>query len=139
MDDFRSQLSATIDDMLAQGVQPVFMVIDLTGMEVIKKSHGQESLDKFRQAVIGAITSAANGCDAFTYGEDRAVAILAGFDRLKTFALADKLRRSLPYLAQSFDCILQPEFDIFEYDAAIGVAGLIAQLVKRPPRRDDVA
>jgi hypothetical protein len=139
MDDFRSQLTATIEEMLAQGTVPVFMVVDLYGVEHIKKMHGQESLDKFRTAVTAAITSAGHGCDAFTYGEDRIVAILGGLDRLKTFALADKLRRSLPYLAQSFDFILQPEFDIIEYDAAVGVAGLVGQLAKPRPNRDNVA
>ena len=139
MDDFRSQLASVIDEMLAQGADPVFMVIDLQGVENIKKVHGQESFDKFREAAINAISSASHGADAFTYGEDRIVAILAGFDRLKTFALADKLRRTLPYLAQSFDCILMPDFDILEYDATAGVAGLIAQLVKRRPRDEDVA
>lgn len=139
MDDFRTQLSAVIDGMLAEGVKPVFLVIDLYGVERIKQMHGQESLDKFREATTGAITSAGRGCDAFTYGEDRIVAILPGFERLKTFALADKLRRSLPYLAQSFDFALHPEFDVLEYDAASGVAGLISQLIKRRERTEDVA
>jgi hypothetical protein len=52
------------------------------------------------------------------YGEERIVAILAGFDRLRTFAMIEKLRRGLPLLAQSFDCFLRPEFDVLEYDAA---------------------
>jgi hypothetical protein len=117
----------------------VFLVIDLYGVERIKQMHGQESIDKFRAAATGAITSAGSGCDAFTYGEDRIVAILPGFERLKTFALADKLRRSLPYLAQSFDFALQPEFDMLEYDETTGVAGLINQLVKRRERTSDAA
>jgi hypothetical protein len=139
MDDFRTQLSAVIEGMLAEGVEPVFLVIDLYGVERIKQMHGQESIDKFRAAATGAITSAGSGCDAFTYGEDRIVAILPGFERLKTFALADKLRRSLPYLAQSFDFALQPEFDMLEYDETTGVAGLINQLVKRRERTSDAA
>lgn len=139
MDDFRSQLNDVISEMVANGVEPVFMVVDLQGIETIKRAHGQESLDKFRDAAINAITSAGRGCDAFTYGEDRIVAILGGFDRLKTFSMADKLRRGLPYLAQSFDCIIRPEFDILEFDATSGVAGLVSQLVKRPTRREDVA
>lgn len=138
MDDFRSQLSAVIDEMLAAGVEPVFLVVDLDGVEVIRHSHGQESLDKFRKAAVSAVASAGSGCDAFTYGEDRIVAILPGLDRLKTFALAEKLRRGLPYLGQSFDFVLQPEFDIFEYEPATGVAGVIARLIKRP-RDADVA
>lgn len=139
MDDFRSQLSATIDDLIARGIDPVFMVVDLYGVEHIKKMHGQESLDKFREAATTAITSAGGGCDAFTYGEDRIVAILPGYNRLKTFALADKLRRGLPYLAQSFDFLLTPEFDMLEFDATSGVAGLMAQLVQRRSRAEDVA
>jgi hypothetical protein len=139
MDDFRTQLSTVIDGMLAEGVKPVFLVIDLYGVERIKQMDGQESLDKFRAAATGAITSAGGGCDAFTYGEDRIVAILPGFERLKTFALADKLRRSLPYLAQSFDFALQPEFDVLEYDETTGVPGLISQLVKRRDRARDAA
>ncbi|MDP9235793.1 MAG: hypothetical protein M3P30_00090 [Chloroflexota bacterium] len=140
MDDFRSQLTAMIDDMTARGIAPAFLVVDLYGVERIKTAHGQESLDKFRAAATAAITSAAHGCDTFTYGEDRIVAVLEGFDRRKTFALADKLRRGLPYLAQSFDFILRPEFDVLEYDATSGVAGLIAQLVTpRPPNREEVA
>ncbi len=136
MDDFRSQLSDVINEMVANGVEPVFMVVDLHGIETIKRAHGQESLDKFRDAAINAITSAGHGCDAFTYGEDRIVAILPGFDRLKTFSMADKLRRGLPYLAQSFDCIIRPEFDILEFEATSGVAGLVNQLVKRQTRED---
>jgi GGDEF domain-containing protein len=139
MDDFRAQLSSVIDALLAEGVQPVFLVIDLYGVERIKQMHGQESIDKFRAAATGAITSAGSGCDAFTYGEDRIVAILPGFERLKTFAMAEKLRRSLPYLAQSFDFALQPEFDVLEYDAATGVPGLVNQLVKRRDRAQDAA
>jgi hypothetical protein len=139
MDDFRAQLSTVIDALLAEGIKPVVLVIDLYGVERIRQMQGQESLDKFRAAATGAITSAGGGCDAFTYGEDRIVAILPGFERLKTFALADKLRRSLPYLAQSFDFALQPEFDVLEYDATAGVAGLVSQLVQRRQGAKDAA
>jgi hypothetical protein len=139
MDDFRSQLSAVIDDMLAAGVEPVFLVVDLEGVDHIKQLHGVESLDKFREAAIGAIVSAGHGCEAFSYGDDRVVAILAGFDRLKTFAVVEKLRRGLPFLAQSFDCVLHPQFDILEYVPETGVAGLVGQLVRRPEHRSNAA
>ena len=64
--------------------------------------------------------------------------ILPGHDRLKTFALIEKLSRALPMLAQSFDCFLQPEFDVLEYVAETGIVGIMAQLVTRPlmPSRD---
>ena len=41
-------------------------------------------------------------------------------------------------LAQSFDCILQPDFDVLEYEEGTGIAGVMAQLVTRPllPIRD---
>ena len=53
------------------------------------------------------------------------------FDRLKTFALIQKLRRTIPLLGQSFDCFLRPECDVLEYDAQTGAAGLISQIAKR--------
>ncbi len=137
MDDFRTQLTAVIDGLLARGAEPVFLVVDLPGVDYIKKTHGEESLAKFKDAATNAIASAGRGCDAFSYGEDRIVAILEGFDRLRTFAMADKLRRGLPFLAQSFDFILQPEFDILEYDPLQGVAGLISQLVRKPQNTRD--
>jgi len=136
MDDFRTQLGAVIDDLLARGVVPVFMVVDLPGAAQIKKVRGAESLEQFKQSATNAVTSASSGCDAFSYGDERIIAILGGFDRLKTFAVADKLRRSLPFLAQSYDFVLQPEFDILEYDAASGVAGLMHQLVAIRNRDD---
>ena len=137
MDDFRSQLTTVIDEMLARGMEPVFLVVDLPGIDYIKKAHGDESLVKFKDAATNAISSAGRGCDAFSYGEDRIVAILEGFDRLRTFAMADKLRRGLPFLAQSFDVVLVPEFDILEYDRLQGVAGLISQLVRKQKNERD--
>ena len=125
--------------MLAAGIEPVFLVVDLAGVEHIKRLHGAESLDKFREAATGAIVSAGHGCDAFSYGDDRIVAILAGFDRLKTFAVVEKLRRGLPFLAQSFDCVLRPQFDILEYVIETGVAGLVGQLARRPEPGREVA
>jgi len=139
MDDFRSQLSSLVDAMLEQGVEPVFLVVDLPGIEQIKRSHGADSLAMFRQTAIDAVVSAGHGCDAFSYGEERLVAILPGFDRLKTFAIIEKLRRGLPLLAQSFDCYLRPDFDVLEYDPATGIAGLIGQLARHPARDRDVA
>ena len=93
MDDFRTQLRLMIDEMVATGVNPTFLVIDMEGAEHIKKTHGQEALDGFKDAAIRAVTSATHGADAFTYGDDRLVAVLGGdYDRLKTFSLVKKLR-----------------------------------------------
>jgi len=128
MDDFRSQLADLIESMRLAGVEPVFLVVELDGASYLK-TQGPEALAKFRTAAIGAVTAAGQGCDAFTYGDDRIVAILPGFDRLKTFAVIEKLRRALPLLGQSFDVALQPEFDVLEYDPVHGVAGLINYLV----------
>jgi hypothetical protein len=139
MDDFRAQLSASVDGLLAEGVKPVFLVVELAGAGEIKRSRGADSLANFREAATGAIVSAGHGCESFTYGEERIVAILPGFDRLKTFAVIDKLRRGLPYVAQSFDCELHPEFDVIEYDASMGIGGVISQLVRQAQVRRDVA
>ncbi len=132
MDDFRSQLTTVLDQMIERGERPAFLVVDLEGAAEIKQSHGQESLDKFKNAAIDALVAATNGADAFTYGEDRVVAILGHeWDRLKTFALIQKLRRAIPLLGQSFDCYLRPEFDVIEYEASAGVAGLIRQITNK--------
>ena len=128
MDDFRSQLSDLIESMRLTGVEPVFLVVGLEGASYLK-TQGPDALPKFRTAAIDAVTAAGHGCDAFTYGDDRIVAILPGFDRLKTFAVIEKLRRALPLLGQSFDVPLHPEFDVLEYDPVHGVAGLINHLV----------
>ena len=138
MDDFRTELSRAVETMLAENIEPVFLVVDLIGAEYIKRQHGAESLDKFREAAADAIHGAAHGGEALPYGEGRVVGILPGHDRLKTFALIEKLSRALPMLAQSFDCFLQPEFDVLEYVAETGIAGIMAQLVTRPlmPSRD---
>ncbi len=139
MDDFRAHLEAAVDAVLAQGLKPVFLAVELGGAADIKRVHGADSLLKFREAASGAIVAAGGGCEYFTYGEERVVAILPGFDRLKTFAIIEKLRRGLPYLAQSFDCVLHPEFDVVEYDLATGIGGVIAQLVRLAQLRRDVA
>ena len=139
MDDFRAHLEAAVDTVLAQGLKPVFLVVELVGATDIKRVHGADSLATFRETVTGAIVAAGGGCDSFTYGEERVVAILPGFDRLKTFAIIEKLRRGLPYLAQSFDFVLHPEFDVIEYDLTTGIGGVIAQLVRQAQLRRDVA
>jgi hypothetical protein len=133
MEDFRAQLTGTIDAMLAEGVQPVFLIVDLIGADYIKRAHGADSLDTFRQAALTAITATAGG-DTFAYSELRVVGVLPGHGRLKTFAIIDKLRRALPLLAQSFDCLLEADFDVLEYDPGAGVAGLINHLVHPPTR-----
>lgn len=139
MDDFRAHLEAAVDTVLAQGLKPVFLVVELVGATDIRRVHGADSLAKFRETATGAIVAAGGGCDSFTYGEERVVAILPGFDRLKTFATIEKLRRGLPYLAQSFDFVLHPEFDVIEYDLTTGIGGVIAQLVRQAQLRRDVA
>ncbi len=132
MDDFRTDLTRSVNAMLAESVEPVFLIVDLVGAEYIKRQHGAESLGKFHEAAADAVVGAARGGSALPYGEGRIVGILPGHDRLKTFALIEKLRRVLPMLGQSFDCILQPEFEVLEYDAGTGIAGVMAQLVTRP-------
>lgn len=139
MDDFRAHLEAAVDAVLAQGLKPVFLVVELGGAADIKRVHGADSVAKFREAATGAVVAAGGGCESFTYGEERVIAILPGYDRLKTFAIIEKLRRSLPYLAQSFDCFLHPEFDLIEYDLTTGIGGVIAQLVRLAQVRRDVA
>lgn len=133
MDDFRSQLTALIDEMLEAGDQPLFLVVEMDGAEDIKRAHGAESLDKFKQAAIETVANATDGADAFTYGDATLVAILnaSEYDRLKTFALIQKLRRAIPLLGQSFDCFLRPECDVLEFDAKTGAAGLIAQIARQ--------
>ena len=138
MDDFRPRLTEIVDAMLAANIEPVFLVVDLLGVEYIKRQHGVESLEKFHVAAVEAIQGASQGGAALSYGEGRIVAILPGHGRLKTFAIVEKLRRAMPMLAQSFDCILQPDFDVQEYEAGTGIGGVMAQLVTRPlmPSRD---
>lgn len=140
MDTFRRQLLAIVDEMLAQGTNPAFLVVDLEGAAGIRDVHGAESLAKFQEATVTAVVAASNGSDTFTYGDDRVICILgADFDRLKTFALSQKLRRVIPLLGQSFDCYLRPEFDVIEYNAEAGIGALIAQLVARPKTHEQAA
>ena len=138
MEDFRTQLTALIDHMVEAGDEPLFLIVELDGAEDIGRAHGAESLDKFKQAAIELVGAAANGADAFTYGDEKLVVILSAgtYDRLKTFALIQKLRRAIPLLGQSFDCFLRPECDVLEYDPETGAAGLINQLA-RPKRTAD--
>ena len=128
MDDFRTQLKEAIDAMSEEGVEPVFLVIDLRGSIYIKRGQGIASFEKFRQSALDALAAAAEGCDTFTYGEERIVGLLPGFGRLKTFALIERLRRALMLLAQSYDCTLSPDFDALELDPATGVAGVVNHL-----------
>ena len=129
MDDFRKELTALIETLMAEGRTPMFLMVDLVGAEYLRRSSDAEALPNFRDACMASLSGAANDAQVFSYGDIRIVAILHGFDRLKTFALVDKMRRMLPLLAQSFDCILDPEFDTLEYDERTGVSGLINQIV----------
>ncbi len=138
MDDFRAYLEAAVDAVLALGLKPVFLVVELCGALEIKRVHGADSLATFRETATGAIVAAGGGCESFTYGDERVVAILPGYDRLKTFAVIEKLRRGLPFLAQSFDCVIRPEFDVIEYDLTTGIGGVITQLVRQAQTRRDV-
>jgi GGDEF domain-containing protein len=139
MDDFRQQLTQVLDAMLAEGIEPLFLVVELDGVKELKATHGDESLQKFKQAVIDAIIGATRGADAFTYGDDSVVTILDGreYDRLRTFALMQKLRKAIPLLGQSFDCFLRPGFDVLEYDPQVGVAGLINNITTARSKRHD--
>ncbi|HEU5479259.1 MAG TPA: hypothetical protein VFU90_05470 [Candidatus Tumulicola sp.] len=136
MDDFRTELTAVVDEMRAAGIEPTFLVVDLDGIGYVKQARGAESADTFRASATDAIAAAAGGCDTFRYGEERIVAILPGYTRLKTFALIERLRRALPLLGQSFDCPLQVEFDVLEYDEQHGVPALVAQLAALTRNRD---
>lgn len=133
MDDFRSELTAVVDSLVAEGGSPMFLMVDLVGAEVLRMSKDLESLERLRETCMASLSSAAGNADTFSYGDIRIIAILRGYDRLKTFALIEKMRRMFPLLAQSFDCILLPEFDTIEYDEQTGVAGVINQLIA--PRR----
>lgn len=139
MDDFKQQLTAVLDAFLAEGGEPIFLVVDLEGVGEIKDAHGDESLQKFKLAAVDAVIAATRGADAFTYGEDRVVAILDGrdYDRLRTFALIQKLRKAIPLLGQSFDCFLRPDFDVLEYKADQGAAALISQIANVRKERQD--
>ncbi len=117
--------------MLAAGIEPVFLVVELLGAEYLRPQLGGESLSKFHTAVADAIVSAARGGAALSYDDTCIIGILPGPDRLKTFALIEKLRRALPIQAQSFDCVLQPDFDVLEYDPGTGIGGVMAQVVTR--------
>ncbi|HYM16316.1 MAG TPA: hypothetical protein VEZ14_12225 [Dehalococcoidia bacterium] len=136
MEDFRSQLSAYIDELLAAGAHPVFLIIDLEGASQIKRTYDAEALDRFRAAASDAISAAGGGCETFSYGEERVIAVLPEVDRLRSFSIADKLRRGLPFLGQSFDAVIHVDFDFLDYDPASGVAGLIAELTRPPVNRD---
>ena len=138
MDDFHLQLRQIVDDMVAAGVPPTFLIIDMEGSDHIKKTHGQEALDGFKEAAIRAVSSATHGADAFTQGDDRLVVVLGNdYDRLKTFSLIKRLRGVIPLLSQSFDLFLDPQFDVVEYDEAKGLGALMVELSTR--HRPEVA
>lgn len=131
MDEFRTQLRNLIDEIRATGVEPAFLVVDLEGAAQLKM-HGEDTLAGFKEAAVRAVVNATGGADAFTYGDERVVAILGSdFGRLKTFAVIEKLRRAIPLLGQSFDCYLRPNFDVIEYDEATGIGALITQITTR--------
>jgi hypothetical protein len=129
MDDFRKELTALVDGLLAQGITPMFLMIDLVGAESLRSSRDTESLPRFRETCMASLSAAAADAATFSCGDVRVAAILCNFDRLKTFALIEKMRRMLPLLGQSFDCTISPEFDTIEYDALSGVPGVISQLL----------
>jgi hypothetical protein len=137
MNEFRAELTTLIDGFIAEGRKPVFLMVDLVGAEALRRSPSGDTLERFRETCTASLSATAGDAATFSYGDLRIVAILHGYDRLKTFALIDKMRRMLPLLAQSFDCILAPEFDTLEFDERTGVAGIINQLVA--PRQADAA
>ena len=136
MDEFRTQLRNLIDAMRADGIEPAFLVVDLEGAAQIK-AHGIDSLDNFKDAAVRTVVNITGGADAFTYGDDRVVAILGSdFGRLKTFSVIEKLRRAIPLLGQSFDCYLRPNFDVIEYDEQKGIGALITQITTRKTQEE---
>ncbi len=139
MDDFRAELTAAVDQLTEAGIEPVLLVVELTGAEDIKRAQGVASFEKFRASAAGAISAAGENCPTFGYGETRICGVLAGFARLKTFALIDRLQRALPLLAQSYDCKVTPEVDVVEYAADTGVAGFVNHLIALSRRNPDAA
>lgn len=132
MDDARSQLAAAVDEAMAQGKTPAFLVIDLMGADYVKSLHGGERLGRFRESAMDLFRSNARpGSIVVETSESRLIGLLVGFGRLETFAFVERLRRALPLLAQSFDCDVVPDFDIVEYDPEAGIGGLAAYLAKR--------
>ena len=91
------------------------------------------ALPHFRETCMATLSGAAGDCPAFSCGDTRVVGLLSGYDRLKTFALIEKMRRMIPLLSQSYDTIVAPEFDTIEYDETTGITGVINQLTA--PRR----
>jgi hypothetical protein len=136
MDEFRKELTSLVDGLLAEGRVPIFLMVDLVGAEYLRRSSDAAALENFRDACMSSLSSTSGGAATFSYGDIRIVAILHGFDRLKTFALVEKMRRMLPLLAQSFDCVLAPEFDTIEYEEHTGVPGIINQIVAPRPQLD---
>lgn len=137
MDDFRAALALQVDALLAEGVEPIFLFVDLVGAEQLRLSRDTEALPRFRETCMATLSGAAGDAPTFAYGDTRIVALLGGYDRLKTFALIEKMRRTIPLLSQSYDTIVMPEFDTIEYDESAGITGIINQLTA--PRRQPEA
>jgi hypothetical protein len=133
MDDFRAALAQHVDALLADGVEPIFLLVELVGAEGLRLSRDPEALPHFRETCLATLSGAAGDCPAFSCGDTRVVALLSGYDRLKTFALIEKMRRMIPLLSQSYDTVVAPEFDTIEYDETTGIAGVVNQLTA--PRR----
>src|SRR5437667_6976621 len=124
MDDVRTRVVDLVDRMTGDGAEPVFLVADLFGAEVIYRTQGPVSFERFMGSVIDAVSSCTNSVDAFACSETRIVAVLAGVTRIRTFSFIDKLQHVLPLLSQSFDCDLDPQFDLIAYDPKAGAAGI---------------
>lgn len=136
MDEFRAALAQQVDALLADGVEPIFLLIDLVGAESLRLARDTEALPRFRETCMATLSGAAGDCPTFSCGDTRIVAILAGYDRLKTFALIEKMRRMIPLLSQSYDTVVMPEFDTIEYDERTGITGIINQLTAPRPRAE---
>lgn len=128
MDTFRIQLAEHVDALRAEGIEPMFLMIDLVGAEQLRFSRDQEALPRFRETCMGTLSGAAQEAPVFSHGDVRIIAILAGYDRLKTFALIEKMRRMIPLLSQSYDCVVTPEFDTIEFEPETGINGVWTQL-----------
>ena len=137
MDEFRATLALQVDALLADGVEPIFLLVDLVGAEQLRLARDTEALPRFRDTCMATLSGAAGDAPVFSCGDTRITALLSGYDRLKTFALIEKMRRMIPLLSQSYDTIVAPEFDTIEYDEGTSITGVINQLTA--PRRQPEA
>jgi hypothetical protein len=138
MEDIRDPLRAACDEILGRGETPVVVVMDLPGAGVIRHQRDDASLRDFHAAVGASFVAAARGGAWLPVSDERVIGVLPACERLRLFALIGKLERSLPLVAQSYDCELVPEFDSVEYDERTGLAGLVSY-VTRPRPREQVA